>query len=148
MVGLGTFVRLDAKSSNPNGHIGSMRIKATRQHSQSLRTCRQHGTWPGFWQPASVHGRPLCAACSWQPDTSSTLSGICSIAMAHRRDWHARCTSLCRGNAFNAWREPSPHVSTCDGHHAGSCYSFQPVSSCPGCSNSFGCPEAGSIRRE
>jgi hypothetical protein len=41
---LGIFVRPEAKSGNPHGHIGSMRIKATKQHPRNLHTCRQHGT--------------------------------------------------------------------------------------------------------
>jgi hypothetical protein len=102
MTTLGIFVRLEAKPGNPHAHVGSMRVKATKQHPQNLRTCRQHGTWPGFWQLASVHGCPFCMACSPQSDTSSTPSAISSIAMACRKDWHSRCTSLWRGNACNA----------------------------------------------
>jgi hypothetical protein len=93
------LVRLEAKSGNPNGHIGSMHVKATKQN---LRTCREHGTWPGFWQLASAPGGPLRIACRSQLDTSSTLSAISSIATAYRKDWHSRCTSLFRGSAGNA----------------------------------------------
>jgi quinol monooxygenase YgiN len=32
MITLGIFVRLEAKAGNPRGHVGSMRIKATKQH--------------------------------------------------------------------------------------------------------------------
>jgi hypothetical protein len=47
------LARLDAKSGNPNGHIGSMRVTATNQHPQDLRACLEYVTWPGFWQLAS-----------------------------------------------------------------------------------------------
>jgi quinol monooxygenase YgiN len=98
----GILVRLEAKFGNPHGHVGSTRVKATKQHPQNLRICRRHGTWPGFWQPASVHGRSSCMACSPQSDTSSTPSVISSIAMACCKDWQLRCTSLCRGTACNS----------------------------------------------
>jgi hypothetical protein len=88
----GIFVRLEAKSGDAQGHIGSMRVKAIKQHPQKLRTCQQRGTSPGFWQPTSVHGRPFRITCSPQSDISSTPSPISSIVMACRKDWHSRCT--------------------------------------------------------
>jgi quinol monooxygenase YgiN len=94
-------IRLEDKSGNLLGHVGSMRVKATKQHPQDLRTCRQHGTWPGFWQLASVHGFRFCMTSSKQLDISSTPSAISSIAMAWWKDWHSRCTSLSQGNACN-----------------------------------------------
>jgi hypothetical protein len=48
MTTLGISVRLEAKAGDPHGHLGSMRFKARKRHPQNLRTCRQHGTWPGF----------------------------------------------------------------------------------------------------
>ena len=99
---LDVFVRPEAKLGNPHGHIGSTCIKATKQHPQKPRTCRRHGTRPGFWHLASAHGCPNCMACALQSDISSTSSTISSIANACRKDWHSRCTFLCRGNACNA----------------------------------------------
>jgi hypothetical protein len=96
------LVRLEAKSGNPNGYIGAMCVKATKQHTQNRRTCREHGTWPGFWQLASAPGCPYRIAFRSQLGTSSTPSTISSIAMARRKDWHSHCTFLWRGNACNA----------------------------------------------
>jgi hypothetical protein len=98
----GIFVRPEANSENPHGHIGSMHVNATIQPPQNLRTRQEHGTWPGFWQLASVHECPFCMASSPRSDISSTPSTISSTAMACRKDWHSRCTSLYRGNACNA----------------------------------------------
>jgi len=99
--GKNTADHMQFVASNVTGGIvpsSSLQISSP----QNLRKCRQHGTWPGFWQLASVHGPLLCGACSSQLDTSSTLSAISSIAMTCRNDWNSRCTSLYRGNACNA----------------------------------------------
>jgi hypothetical protein len=85
MTALGIFVRLETKSGNPHGYDGSMRVKAAKQHSQNLCACRQHGNWPGFWQPAPVHGCPFCMTCYSQSDSSSTPSAISSISLAAAR---------------------------------------------------------------
>jgi quinol monooxygenase YgiN len=95
----GRLVRLEAKAGNPHGQIGSMRIKAAKQHPQNLHTCRQHGTWPGFWQLASVHRYSFCIACFPQLEISSAPSTISSIAKDCSEDWHSRCTSMCQGSA-------------------------------------------------
>ena len=146
---LGIFIRLKAKSGNPHGHNGSVRVNTAEQHPRNLRTCRQHGIWPAFWQPASVHGCLFCIVCPSQSDTSSTFLAISSIAMDGRKDWHLHCTSLCRGKRLQcAWHEPSSHVCSCDGQSAGICLWIQPGSSSSGRSNSFWWPGAGSIGRE
>jgi len=102
MTTTGVLVRSESKSGNPRGHVGSIRIKATTQRPQNLRTCRQHGTLPGFWQLASIHGCSFCVACSSQSDASSTPSAISSIAFACRKVWLSGCISRCRGNACDA----------------------------------------------
>ena len=59
-------VRLEAKSDNLHGHVGSMRVKATKQHPQNLCTYRQHGTWP-FPQlpwPAAMIGIRVALPCA------------------------------------------------------------------------------------
>jgi hypothetical protein len=101
MTALGIFVRLETKSGNPHGYDGSMRVKAAKQHSQNLCACRQHGNWPGFWQLAPVHGCPFCMTCYSQSDSSSALSHFLNFPR-RRKDWHSRCTSVCRGNVCNA----------------------------------------------
>ena len=63
-----------------------------------VRPEAKHGTKPGFWQLASVHGCPFCMDGSSQLNTSSMLSSISSIAMTCRKDWHSHCTSMGRGN--------------------------------------------------
>jgi len=110
MTTLCIFVLLEAKAGNPRGHDGSMRAEATKQHPQNLRTCRQHGTWSGFWQLAVVHGCPFCMSCSSRTDASSALSAISSTAMACRKGWHSNCTSVCRGNPCNAIGTSHSHV--------------------------------------
>jgi hypothetical protein len=102
MTTLGILVRPEAKASNACGQVSSARIKTTKQDPHNLHTCRQHGTWPGFWQQASAHGRPFGMACPSQSDTSFMLSAISTIAVDCRRDWHSRCTSVYRGNACKA----------------------------------------------
>jgi hypothetical protein len=86
-----------AKAGTHRDQASSARIRTANQHPQDYRR-RQHGTRPGFWQPASVHGRPFGMPCSSRSVRSSMLSAISLMAMACRADWHARCSSMYRGN--------------------------------------------------
>jgi len=142
------FVLLKARLGNPYRHDSQMRIKAAKQHPQYLRTCRQHGILPGFWQPASVHGRPFCMACSSQSDISCTPSIISSIVMACR-GIGIPVALPCAEEMF-AMRLALA-ITACFILRwllCGSCFSIQPGCLRSRCCNIFGCPGAGSIGRK
>ena len=89
----------EEKAGNARGQVSSARLKTTKQHSQKPSYMLAAWHFARFLA-ASLCSRAFVLYGLLSPsDTSSTSSGGSAIPIACHRDWHWRCSTICRGNA-------------------------------------------------